>query len=79
MSQMSLRLPDSLHAAVKELAARDNVSANQFIALAVAEKVSALKTVEWIERRAERSPGRERFEALMGKAPDVEPEEADRR
>jgi predicted HicB family RNase H-like nuclease len=36
MSQMSLRLPDSLHKAVKQLAEQENVSANQFITLAVA-------------------------------------------
>lgn len=78
MSQMSLRLPDSLHIAVKELAAQENVSANQFVTLAVAEKISALRTAEWIDRRAERAPSRERFEALLRKAPDVEPEEEDR-
>ncbi|MFW6201290.1 MAG: toxin-antitoxin system HicB family antitoxin [Gemmatimonadota bacterium] len=78
MSQMSLRLPDSLHAAVKELAAQENISANQFVTLAVAEKISALRTAEWIERRAGRAPSRERFQALLRKAPDVEPDEADR-
>jgi hypothetical protein len=78
MSQMSLRLPVSLHKAVKKLAAQENVSANQFITLAVAEKVSALMTAEWIERRAKRAPDRDHFQSLLGKAPDVEPDEIDR-
>jgi predicted HicB family RNase H-like nuclease len=38
MSNLSLRLPDSLHEKVRELAARDAISINQSIAAAVAEK-----------------------------------------
>lgn len=77
MSTISLRLPESLHQAVKALAKRDRVSVNQFIALALAEKVSALMTVDWLEERARRGD-RERFERALAKVPDVEPEEADR-
>ena len=78
MSQLSLRLPDSLHAVVKELADRDNISANQFITMAVAEKVSALATVDLLRERAERAPNRERFLELLRKAPDSDPDAADR-
>jgi hypothetical protein len=77
MSQLSLRLPDSLHRAVKKLAEQENISANQFITLAVAEKISALMTLEWIERRARRAPGPERFAELLARAPDVEPVDED--
>lgn len=77
MSTISLRLPESLHQAVKALAKRDRVSVNQFIALALAEKVSALMTVDWLEERARRGD-RVRFERALAKVPDVEPEEADR-
>ncbi|MGH9380393.1 MAG: toxin-antitoxin system HicB family antitoxin [Thermoanaerobaculia bacterium] len=77
MSQVSLRLPDSLHREVKLLAKRENTSANQLITLAVAEKVSALKTLEWIEQRARRAPSPARFAELLAKAPDVEPVEGD--
>jgi len=38
MSMMSLRLPESLHRKVRELAAKESISINQFIATAVAEK-----------------------------------------
>lgn len=78
MSQMTLRLPESLHRTVKEIADKENVSANQFITLAVAEKISALMTAELIEARAARAPDRERYEELLRKAPDVEPDEEDR-
>jgi hypothetical protein len=78
MSQLSLRLPESLHKAVKQLAEQESISANQFITLAVAEKVSALMTLEWIERRAGRAPDAARFVELLAKAPDIEPAEEDR-
>ena len=38
MSSLSVRLHDSLHDKVRELARRDHVSINQFIATAVAER-----------------------------------------
>lgn len=77
MSQVSLRLPESLHREVKQLAEQENISANQFITLAVAEKISALMTLEWIEQRARRAPSPTRFAELLAKAPDVEPDEGD--
>ena len=54
MSSLSVRLPDSLHEKVRELARRDDVSINQFIATAVAEKASALQTVDYLKRLGER-------------------------
>ena len=77
MSTLSIRLPDSLHKKVKELARQEGISMNQFIALAVAEKMSALMTVEHLKERAQRG-SREKYEAVLAKAPDVEPEEYDR-
>ena len=77
MSTLSLRLPSSLHRGVKELAKREGVSINQIIATAVAEKLSALMTENYLEERAARG-SRERFEAVLRKVPEVEPEERDR-
>lgn len=55
MSQYALRIPDSLAGYAKELARKDNVSLNQFIVMALAEKVSALKTETFFRERAERA------------------------
>jgi len=74
---MSIRLPDSLHKQVKKLAEQEGISMNQFITLAVAEKMSALVTVDYLKERAKRG-SREKFEAVLAKVPDVEPEEHDR-
>jgi len=76
MSTISLRLPDSLHATVRELAKKERVSINQFITLALAEKISALMTEEYLAMRAARGE-RAKFEKAMAKVPDVEPEEYD--
>ncbi|MCP4357951.1 MAG: toxin-antitoxin system HicB family antitoxin, partial [Chloroflexi bacterium] len=44
MSTLSLRLPNYLHDTVRDLAKQENISINQFITVALAEKVSALMT-----------------------------------
>jgi predicted transcriptional regulator len=72
MSTISLRLPNSLHARVRELAQRENVSINQIITLALAEKVSALMAEEYFQERATRAD-RAKFERAMAKVADVEP------
>jgi len=71
MSTISLRLPESLHRKVRELAREEHVSVNQFISTALAEKLSALMTLEYLEERAARGD-RRRFERAMGQVRDVE-------
>jgi predicted DNA-binding protein len=77
MSTLSLRLPTSLHTQLKELAQREGVSINQFISAAVGEKMAALMTAAYLEERAKRGT-RNRFERVLAKVADVEPEEWDR-
>ena len=48
MSALNLRLPDSIHRHIKEIAKREGVSINQFISTAVSEKVSAILTEEYL-------------------------------
>ncbi len=77
MSTISLRLPDSLHAAARELAGRENVSLNQLITLALAEKLSALATEDILTARARRG-SRSAFDRALAKVEAVEPNEPDR-
>ena len=77
MSTLSVRLPKSIHKQLKELAAEEGVSMNQFISIALAEKIASLKTLKYLEERARRG-SREKLMAVLAKAPDVEPEEKDR-
>jgi len=77
MTALSLRLPESLHRKLAELAEREGISINQLINSAVAEKMAALMTEEYLEARAKRG-NRRRFRAILSKIADVEPEEFDR-
>jgi predicted transcriptional regulator len=77
MSTISLRLPDSLHKQVRKLAERESVSINQLITLALAEKLSALMTEEYLDERAKRG-SRKKFERALAKVPKIAPEEYDR-
>ena len=54
MHTLSLRLPESLHKQLEELAQREGVSIDQLVSSAVAEKLAALMTVEYLEERARR-------------------------
>ena len=77
MSTLSVRLPESLHKKIKELAEREGVSMNQFITLAVSEKMSALLTVDYLKERAEKA-SKQNFRLIMDQVPDVEPEDYDK-
>jgi len=77
MSAISIRLPDSLHRLARDIARQDQVSMNQFIASAVAEKVSALATEQYLNERAARgSP--DKFRAALAQVPDVDAPTFDR-
>ena len=69
MSTISLRLRESLHKRVRELARQDNVSINQFIVTALAEKMSALMTLGYLEDRARRGK-RRAFDRALSRVRD---------
>ena len=63
-STYPLRLPKSLKENVAKVAKRDGTSINQFIAIAVAEKISALETEKFFAERAENAD-MEAFRAVI--------------
>ena len=77
MSAITIEVPESLFGKLKEVAAKDQSTPEQFALLALAEKLSSVVTVEYLEERAKRAK-LEKFEQLLAKVPDVEPEEGDR-
>ena len=76
MSSISLRLSESLHKRIRELAKKEGISINQLVNSALAEKVSALMTLEYLQERAKRG-SRSRFERALSKVKDSEPHEED--
>ncbi len=76
MSTLSLRLPESLHDRVRKLAEAEGVSINQFITTAVAEKMAALMTEDYLGSRAERG-SRDKFRKALERVPDRPADEGD--
>ena len=77
MSTLSINIPDSYHEMVKTVSQKDKISINQFIASAIGEKLSAMQTAAYLQKRAERG-SQEKFLAVLNNAPDIEPEEYDK-
>ena len=77
MATLSIRLPDSLHRHLKDLAQKEKVSINQLVSTAVAEKMSALMTEDYLETLA-RQGDREAFDRVLAKVPSVPPDPWDR-
>jgi hypothetical protein len=77
-SNFALRVPPTLLAEARKAAESEGVALNQLITLALAEKVSAMRTEEYFEERARRAdPARvNRILARVGKGnPPVEGDE----
>ncbi len=71
-----LRLPRSLKEAVERLSRQDGTSINQFVATAVAEKVSALQTARFFEDRRARADFKA-FDKIMRRRGGKPPREGD--
>jgi len=77
MSSISLRLPESLHRKARDLAKKENTSINQLVSSALAEKISAITTEEYILKRAGRA-SKSRFKKALSKVKDSAPNELDK-
>ena len=72
MSALSLRLPQSIHRHIREIAKKEGVSINQFVSSAVSEKISALMTEDYLKSRAKRAK-KEDFRKILAKVPKRKP------
>ena len=71
-----LRLPRSLKEAVERLSKEDGTSINQFVATAVAEKVSALQTARFFQERKARADFKA-FDRIMKRRGGKPPRQGD--
>lgn len=76
MSTISLRLPESLHKKARDLAKKENTSINQLVSSALAEKISAIMTEEYIANRAKRA-NKTKFKKALKKVADIKADEHD--
>ena len=72
MSALNLRLPDSVHRHIREIAQEDGVSINLFITSAVSAKISALTTEDYIGKRA-RKARKGAFVKVLDRVPERKP------
>lgn len=78
MSKLTVELPESLQRSIQALAAQEGYSVDQFLASAAAEKMAALRTLEYLRREA--AAGRRAdFDQFLAAVPDREPIETDRK
>ena len=73
----ALRLSASLKAEAQRVAKADGTTLNQFINVAVAEKLSALRTVDFFRERAKRANLAEALALLESFGTDEPPREGD--
>ena len=68
MTALTVRLPNSVHQKVRELAERDAISVNQFIASAVSEKMASVMTLDYLKSEAAQGR-RSDFDYFLGLVP----------
>ena len=76
MGALSLRLPESIHRHIRDIAKAEGVSINQLISSAITEKISAIMTEEYFQKRAVRANIKD-MEAVLNKVADREPLKGD--
>lgn len=69
MTALTIRLPNSVHLKIKELAERDNISVNQFIASAASEKMASFLTLDYLKAEAAKG-NRSDFENFLNLVPN---------
>jgi predicted transcriptional regulator len=77
MGAFTVRLPNSLHEKIEELAKAEGLSFNQFMVTAAAEKIAALLPEDYLAQEAKQGK-RADFEKVLKAVPHIEPEEHDR-
>jgi 23S rRNA G2445 N2-methylase RlmL len=74
---ITANIPDALYQQVEALAKRENISVEQLLTIALSAQVSAWMTKDYIEEKAKQGSW-EKFQQVLKKVPDVEPESCDR-
>ncbi|WP_322879380.1 hypothetical protein [Pseudocalidococcus azoricus] len=77
MSMIQVQIPDLLQKWLSALAKQDGITIDQFIVTAIAGKLSALMTENYLKERAKRG-NREKYGAVLAKVPDAQPTAQDR-
>ena len=77
MSAITVRLPKSIHGQARLLAETDEVSVNNFIVSAVAEKIAVRRTATWLKQQAVKHGSAKKLLKALESVPDIPPEHPD--
>jgi Arc/MetJ-type ribon-helix-helix transcriptional regulator len=77
MSKLTVKLPDSLQRSIEALAEREGYTVDQFLASAAAEKMAALRTLDYLRKEAA-AGRREDFDRFLAAVPQGSGPETDR-
>lgn len=77
MTQLNVDVPNAIYQGIRDLSQRENISLDHLVAQALGEKLSAMVSEDYLKRRAEKGD-REKFLAVLDKAPNVQPGNDDR-
>ncbi len=78
MSKLTIELSESLQRSIAALAEQEGYSVDQFLASAAAEKMAAIRTLDYLRNEAAQGR-REHFERFLAAVPDQEPMDTDRK
>ena len=77
MINLNAQVPNALYKQVIALAEREKMSIDQLVAIALSAQVSAWMTKDYLEEKAKRGSW-EKFQQVLTKVPDAEPEDYDK-
>jgi len=77
MSNLNVKIPDFLYKQIEALEVKENMSLEQLVSIALSAQVSAWMTKDYIEEKAKRGSWN-KFQQVLTKVPDIEPEEYDK-
>jgi len=69
MSEISVTVPDSIMQGLQAVIREEGINLEQFVSSAIAEKLSAFMSEEYLQERAKRG-SREKFLAVLDRAPE---------
>lgn len=77
MTDLNVKIPESLYKQIEALASKENMSIEQLVAVALSAQVSAWMTKDYLEEKAKRGSW-DKFQQVLNKVPDVEPDDYDK-
>jgi hypothetical protein len=77
MKTLTTQLPETLYRQVEQVAVKEHISLDQFVTIALSAQVSAWITKDYLRERAARGSWK-KFQQVLSKVPDVEPDDDDK-